>query len=144
MNLQGKTALVTGAGSGIGRAVAATLAGRGSHLALVDIDADGLDETARQLDGTGVKISQRRLDVSDRAAVAALPQAVQADHGGLDILVNNAGVALAGNFEQVAEADFDWLMEINFFGAVRMTRAFLPLLAPARRRASSIFQACSA
>jgi short-subunit dehydrogenase len=83
------------------------------------------------------------LDVSDRAAVAALPGAVLAAHPGASVLVNNAGVALGGTFEQVSEADFDWLFEINFHGLVRMTRAFLPVLrrAPEGRivNVSSIF-----
>ena len=76
----------------------------------------------------GVRVSQHRLDVADRAAVAAFPDAVAAEHHGVDVLVNNAGVAVGGTFEQVAEEDFEWLFEINFWGVVRMTRAFLPLL----------------
>ncbi len=68
------------------------------------------------------------MDVTDRAAVRALPEQVRAEHGRVDLLVNNAGVALGGTFEQVSEADFDWLMAINFDAVVRMTRAFLPLL----------------
>jgi NADP-dependent 3-hydroxy acid dehydrogenase YdfG len=75
-----------------------------------------------------VRATAHRLDVADRAAVAAFPQEVLAAHKRVDLLMNNAGVALGGTFEQVSEADFDWLMEINFHGVVRMTRAFLPLL----------------
>ena len=127
MKLAGRTALITGAGSGIGRAVAVSLAKRGCNLALADIDAAGLDATMR-LVGAEVKVTQHRLDVVDKATVAAFPDAIAAAHGGLDVLVNNAGVALAGFFEQVSEADFEWLFEINFWGVVRMTRAFLPLL----------------
>jgi len=74
------------------------------------------------------RISRHRLDVADRAAVAALPQAVVAEHGRVDLMFNNAGVALAGTFEQVSEADFDGLFEINFAAVVRLTRAFLPHL----------------
>lgn len=125
--LDGRTALITGAGSGIGRALARALARRGCGLALADIDAAGLAETARLLQA-GPRVSQHRLDVADRAAVAALPDAIRAAHPGLDLLVNNAGVALGGSFEQVGETDFEWLVEINFWGVVRMTRAFLPLL----------------
>jgi short-subunit dehydrogenase len=66
--------------------------------------------------------------VADRTAVAAFPDVVADDHGGVDVLVNNAGVAVGGTFEQVADEDFEWLFEINFWGVVRMTRAFLPLL----------------
>ncbi len=128
MNLKNKTALLTGAGSGIGRETALALARRGCHLALADINAAGLAQTAEACAALGVKVSQHVLDVASREAVAALPAAVQAAHGRVDLLVNNAGVALGGTFEQVSEADFDWLMEINFHAVVRMTRAFLPLL----------------
>ena len=128
MDLSGRTAVVTGAASGIGRAVAGSLARRGCHLALADIDGDGLDTAAAELRGHGVRVSAHRLDVADRAAVAALPEAVAAAHGGADVVVNNAGVEVAGPFERISEADFEWLFEINFWGVVRMTRAFLPLL----------------
>jgi NAD(P)-dependent dehydrogenase (short-subunit alcohol dehydrogenase family) len=126
-DLAGRTALITGAAGGIGRALALGLVRRGSHLALADIDPTGLAETARLLP-TGSRVSLHALDVADRGAVAALPAAIRAAHPSLDILVNNAGVALGGTFEQVSEADFEWLVEINFWGVVRMTRAFLPLL----------------
>lgn len=123
-----KVALVTGAGSGIGRAIALSLARRGCHLALADINEAGLRETAEQAGRSGVRISTHRLDVASREAVRAFPDEVRAHHERVDLLVNNAGVAVGGTFEQVSEADFDWLFEINFHGVVRMTRAFLPLL----------------
>ncbi len=126
-DLRDKVAVVTGAASGIGRAVARSLAARGCNLALADIDADGLAETARLI-GNAVRVTRHRLDVADRDAIAAFPADVVAAHGGVDILVNNAGVALGGTFEQATQADFEWLMDINFYGVVRMTRAFLPLL----------------
>ena len=128
MRLQDQIALITGAGGGIGRALAIALAGRGMHLALADIDPAGLAETARLAGKPGLRLTTHHLDVADRAAVAALPAAIRDHHGGLDLLVNNAGVATGGTFEQVSEQDFDWLMSINFFGVVTMTRAFLPLL----------------
>ena len=130
MNLAGRVAVVTGAAGGIGHAIAHALAGRGCHLALADIDAEALETSATGLGAAapGLRVTQHELDVADRAAVAALPTAVRAAHGRVDLLVNNAGVALGGFFEQVSEADFDWLFEINFHGLVRMTRAFLPLL----------------
>jgi NAD(P)-dependent dehydrogenase (short-subunit alcohol dehydrogenase family) len=147
MKLGDRVAVISGAGSGIGRALAHELARRGCHLALADIDEAGLDRTAAELaEGseptsapratggagapgpTALRISRHRLDVASRDAVDALPPAVLAAHGRVDLLVNNAGVALGGYFEQVSEADFDWLMEINFHGLVRMTRAFLPHL----------------
>jgi short-subunit dehydrogenase len=128
MNLKGRVAVVTGAGSGIGRATAASLARRGCHLALCDIDEVGLGQTQVQMLAAGVRTSVHHLDVASREAVAALPAAVAGAHGRADLLINNAGVALAGNFNEVSEADFDWLMEINFHAVVRMTRAFLPQL----------------
>lgn len=128
MNLGNRVAVITGAGSGIGRATALAMAGRGCHLALADIDEDGARDTARSAQALGVRATAHRLDVADRAAVAAFPDAVRSAHKRVDLLMNNAGVALGGTFEQVSEQDFDWLMEINFHGVVRMTRAFLPLL----------------
>jgi len=128
MSLKDRVAVITGAGSGIGRATAMSLARRGCHLALADIDEAGLAETLARGAPSGVRMSRHRLDVASREAVAALPAAVMDVHGRVDLLVNNAGVALGGSFDQVSEADFDWLMEINFHGVVRMTRAFLPLL----------------
>jgi len=128
VNVAGRVALVTGAGSGIGRAIALALARRGGRLALADIDGAGLAGTAAQVEALGGHASRHAVDVADRAAVAALPAALLALHGRIDMLVNNAGVALGGTFEQVSEEDFDWLMAINFGAVVRMTRAFLPLL----------------
>lgn len=128
MNLQGRTAVITGAASGIGRAIAVSLARRGCHLALADIDEAGMAETADLARAYGIRVSLHLIDVADSAAVADLPNVVAAEHPGVDILVNNAGVAVGGTFEQVSEEDFEWLFEINFWGVVRMTRAFLPLL----------------
>jgi len=128
-DLRGGVALITGAASGIGAALADALARRGSHLALVDIDVPGLEAVAARARSAGVRVSAHALDVADASAVAALPQAVLGAHGRVSVLVNNAGVGVGGTFEQVDAADFDWLMSINFFGTVRMTRAFLPILA---------------
>jgi len=132
LKLKGRTAVVTGAAGGIGRAIAVSLAHRGCHLALADIDGAALAQTAAEIRCSraqdDIRISQHHLDVSDRAAVSAFPTQVMAEHGGVDVLVNNAGVALGGTFLEVAESDFDWLLGINFWGVVQMTRAFLPLL----------------
>ena len=127
LDLKGKVAVITGAAGGIGRAIAISLANRGCHLALADVDEAGLDDTARLI-GNLVNITLHRLDVADKAAIAAFPQQVIESHGHVDIVVNNAGVSLTGTFEQTAEEDFDWLMSINFDGVVRLTRAFLPHL----------------
>jgi NAD(P)-dependent dehydrogenase (short-subunit alcohol dehydrogenase family) len=140
MKLENRTAVVTGAASGIGRAIAVSLARRGCNLALADVNDTGLSETARMAQSAqthpasassptnALRITQHHLDVADRDAVSAFPQAVRYAHPGVDILVNNAGVAVGGNFEAVSEEDFEWLFEINFWGVVRMTRAFLPVL----------------
>ena len=127
--LRGGVAVITGAASGIGAALAVNLARRGMHLALVDLNAAGLESTAAQARTAGVTVSTHAMDVADHAAVAALPAAVLAAHAHVTVLVNNAGVALGGLFEQVDAADFDWLMDINFGATVRLTRAFLPVLA---------------
>ncbi len=126
MKLDGRVAVITGAGSGIGRGLALALAERGCNLALADVSQAGLGETSTLV--RGVQVSTHRLDVTDRADCLALPQAVLAEHGRVDVLVNNAGVAIGGTFEQVDEVDFDWLMEVNFSAVVRLTRAFLPHL----------------
>ena len=139
---RGKVAVVTGAAGGIGRAVALSLAGRGCHVALADIDEAGLTETAK-LVGDLARVSRHSLDVSDAQAVAALPAAVIAAHGQVDVLVNNAGVALSGRFDQLSADEFDWLIDINFNGVVRMTRA-CRCWRRATRPGSSTCPACSA
>ena len=128
MRLKGRTAVITGAGGGIGRAIALSLARRGCHLALADIDQTGMSETANVARTHEVHVSQHRVDVADRNLVAEFPNVVAAEHKSVDVLVNNAGVAVGGTFDQVSAEDFEWLFEINFWGVVRMTRAFLPLL----------------
>ncbi len=127
--LNGALAVITGAGSGIGAALARVLAARGCHLALVDIVPEALEATRAALAGV-VRVSAHQMDVTDAGAVAALPGAVEAAHGvAADILVNNAGVALQGQFADVPGADFDWLLGINLLAPIRLTRAFLPMLA---------------
>ncbi len=128
MKLENRTAVVTGAASGIGRALAGALAQRRCHLALADINEAGLQRTAESVMRPGLRISCHRLDVADAEAVAGLPIKVRSSHPGVDLLFNNAGVALGGTFEQISDTDFEWLFGINFRGMVRMTRAFLPLL----------------
>tara|TARA_R110000868_G_scaffold2384_5_gene17675 strand:+ start:36746 stop:37576 length:831 start_codon:yes stop_codon:yes gene_type:complete len=123
-----RTAIVTGAASGIGAALARGLAARGCRLALADINMEGLEAVAASLDLEPGRVSLHSLDVSDRDAINAFPDAVRAAHGGAALLFNNAGVALGGRFDEVSERDFDWLLSINFWGVVRMTRAFLPML----------------
>ncbi|MBN9795997.1 SDR family NAD(P)-dependent oxidoreductase [Pseudonocardia alni] len=121
----GRTAAITGAGSGIGRALALRLAGDGCHLALADRDAAGLAETAA-LAGPQVRVTTAELDVSDEKAVYGWADAVVADHGAVHMIVNNAGVALSGTTGALSLEDYRWIMDINFWGVVYGTKAFLP------------------
>jgi short-subunit dehydrogenase len=127
-DFQGRVAAITGAGSGIGRALAKNLAGRGTHLALCDVDEVGLAETVALCEGHGVKVTSQRVDVADRAAVFAWADQVVADHGQVNLIFNNAGVALGATIEAMSYEDFTWLMNINFWGVVHGTQAFLPHL----------------
>lgn len=124
----GRVAVVTGAAHGIGAALALALARRGCALALADIDMAALAATAAEARLSGVTVSEHRLDVSDAAAVARFPVNVLDHHPRVNLLFNNAGVALIGSFEQVTLEEFEWLLGINLFGVVRMTKAFLPVL----------------
>jgi short-subunit dehydrogenase len=126
--LRGGVAVITGAAQGIGRTLALQLAGEGVDLGLADLDTDRLEATAAEARKSGVKVSTHPLDVADAGAVAGLPDAILAEHGRVTLLINNAGVALMGDFEELALADIEWLFAINFWGVVRMTKAFLPLL----------------
>jgi NAD(P)-dependent dehydrogenase (short-subunit alcohol dehydrogenase family) len=123
----GKVAVVTGAGSGIGRALVLGLLAEGASVAASDIDEVGLRETAAKA-GAGERLRTHRLDVADRDAVYAHAERVVADFGGVDLVFNNAGVALKGSVRQMTDADLTWVMDIDFWGVVHGTRAFLPHL----------------
>jgi butyryl-CoA dehydrogenase len=127
-DFQGKVVAITGAASGIGRALAVEFARRGADLALVDIDEAGLAETVGRCEGSGVKVTSQRLDVADRAGVEAWADRVVEEHGRVNVIVNNAGVAVAASVEAISYEDFEWLMGINFWGVVYGTKAFLPHL----------------
>ena len=116
-----KVAVVTGAGSGIGRALAKALSAKGYRLALCDIDAKGLEATA---EGTGALTQV--LDVSKREAVEAFAKAALERFGHVDVVFNNAGVDVAHSVADVSYEDFEWLFGINFWGVVYGTKAFLP------------------
>ena len=127
-NFDGRVAAITGAGSGIGRALAEELASCGASLALSDIDEVGLAETVGLVEDRGVKVTSSRLDVADRGAVFAWADDVVADHGSVNLIFNNAGVAVVAPVEAISYDDFEWLMNINFWGVVHGTKAFLPHL----------------
>jgi NAD(P)-dependent dehydrogenase (short-subunit alcohol dehydrogenase family) len=121
-------AVVTGAGSGIGRALANQLSAAGCGLALADIDEKSLAETAGMLPGKGTAVSTHVLDVADEAGVSAFAEDVNSRHGRVTLLINNAGVALHGMFEEISLDDLRWLMGINFWGTVYGVTYFLPML----------------
>lgn len=123
-NLDGKTAIITGAGSGIGRALALELNREGCQVVLADIDPGSLEETRSLLNGSA---QVAVLDVSNRKQVEAFANKILRDTK-IDILINNAGVASFGGITKVKYETFEWLMSINFWGAVYMTKSFLPHL----------------
>jgi len=127
-DFNGRVAAITGAGSGIGRALAQDLARRGAPLALSDVDEAGLAETVALCEGHGVKVTSQRVDVADRDAMFTWADQVVADHGKVNLIFNNAGVALGATIEGMSYDDFEWLMSINFWGVVHGTKAFLPHL----------------
>ena len=127
--IRGAAAAVTGAASGIGRALALELAARGCDVALADRDEAGMQAVAAEIAKAGArKVSLHRVDVAEPGQIEAFSQAAIAAHPGLNILINNAGVALLGQFAEIDQAQMEWLMNINFWGVVHSTRAFLPHL----------------
>jgi short-subunit dehydrogenase len=127
--INGSAAAVTGAASGIGRALALELAARGCDLALADRDEAGLQSVATEIASAHLrKVSTHRVDVGEPAQIAEFAAAASAAHPKLNIVINNAGVALLGQFGEIEQAQMDWLFNINFWGTVHGTRAFLPIL----------------
>jgi NAD(P)-dependent dehydrogenase (short-subunit alcohol dehydrogenase family) len=130
--LDGKVVVITGAGSGIGRALALRAAGMGAVLALSDWDEVGLVETAQQVQTSSLssprEVRTDKIDVRDRAALHEYAASVRQEFGRVNVVVNNAGVALHGDFEEVSYADFEWVMDVDFWGVVQGTKEFLPHL----------------
>ena len=127
--LDGKVVVITGAGSGIGRALALRSADQGALLALSDWDEVGLMETADQVGlRTRREVRADKLDVRDRAAMHDYAAAVRQHFGRVNVIVNNAGVALHGHFEEVTYEDFEWVLDVDFWGVVQGTKEFLPHL----------------
>jgi short-subunit dehydrogenase len=142
--IRGSAAAVTGAASGIGRALALELAARGCDLALADRDEAGLQSVAAEIGKAGQrKVTVHPVDVGEPRQIEAFAAAAIAAHPGLNIVINNAGVALMGQFGEVDQSQMEWLMNINFWGVVHGTRAFLPQLSKQREahivNLSSIF-----
>src|SRR5258708_29301702 len=129
--IRGAVAAVTGAASGIGRALALEFSARGCDLALADRDEAGLQTVAAEIAKAqpSRKVSVHRVDVSEPREIEAFAQAATSAPPRPNILLNNAGVALLGQFNEIDQAEMDWLMNINFWGVVHATRAFLPHLA---------------
>jgi NADP-dependent 3-hydroxy acid dehydrogenase YdfG len=123
-----KVAAITGAASGIGRSLAIELARRGCNLSLSDLNTDALGETADGARAHGVKVTTAALDVADRDAIYAWAERTDADHGPANLVFNNAGVALGASIEGASDEDLHWIMDINYWGVVHGTRAFLPQL----------------
>jgi short-subunit dehydrogenase len=127
--IQRSAAAVTGAASGIGRALALELAARGCDLALADRDEAGLQAVAAEIAKSHPrKVTVHRVDVGEPDQIQDFARAAASAHPGLNILINNAGVALLGQFGEVEQAQMEWLININFWGVVHATRAFLPQL----------------
>jgi len=127
--LEDKVVVITGAGSGIGRALALRAADLGAVLALSDWDEVGLVETAQQVQTrTHREVRTDKVDVRDRDALRAYAASVHEQHGRVNVLVNNAGVALHGDFEETSYEDFSWVMDVDFWGVMQGTKEFLPHL----------------
>ena len=128
--IPGAAVAVTGAASGIGRALAIELAARRADLALADRDEAGLQAVAAEIAKVNPrKISLHRVDVASPEDIATFAREAIAAHPSLNIVINNAGVALLGQFHEIDQAQIEWLFNINFWGVVHSTRAFLPQLA---------------
>src|ERR1700731_1498362 len=129
-SIPGATVAVTGAASGIGRALAIELAARGCDLALADRDEGGLQSTAAEIAKAWQrKVTLHRADMGEPEQVAGFAREAVAAHPSLNILINNAGVSLLGLFHEIDQAQMEWLFNLNFWGAVNATRGFLPHLA---------------
>ena len=133
--LSESVAVITGAGSGMGRCLAQQLAAKGASLALSDVNEKGLAETRELLRAARGKISCHVMDVSKEEQVKAFAAAVEVEHGGASVVFNNAGVALLGNFEEISLDDFRWLMDVNFWGVIYVCTYFLPMLRGEKRAA---------
>lgn len=125
-DLRGKWVLLTGAAGGIGREVCLLLANEGCSMVIADIDADALFAFERELIALGAKTLAKVMDVTDKGQVQALADEVEARIGTVDILINNAGIGYNNDLRHTTGEDWQRLMNINFFGVLNVTYAFLP------------------
>jgi NAD(P)-dependent dehydrogenase (short-subunit alcohol dehydrogenase family) len=126
MDYQGKVAVVTGGGSGIGRALAHAFARRGARIALADIEKPALDAVAAELERAGTQVLAQRVDVADPKQVARLADAVYERFGAAHVLCNNAGVAVGGRIKDLSLEEWEWALRVNLFGVIHGLHAFLP------------------
>jgi len=127
-DFRGKTAVITGAGSGFGLECARIGARRGMHLVLVDVQQDALDAAAAELQAAGAQVMARRVDVSDAAQMEALAAAVQERFGAPHLVFNNAGVGAGGLLWESSVADWEWVLGVNLWGVVHGVRLFTPMM----------------
>lgn len=128
--ITGSAAAITGAASGIGKALAQELASRGCDVAIADRDEAGLKAVAEEIGQSGrARVTVHRVDVADPEQIAAFAVSATSLHPRLNILINNAGVALFGQFHEIDHAQIERLMQVNFWGVVRGVSAFMPYLA---------------
>jgi NAD(P)-dependent dehydrogenase (short-subunit alcohol dehydrogenase family) len=129
VDLTGRNAVVTGAGSGLGAALAQMLADAGASVALLDIDADAAAEKAAAIaEEVGVTTTSARVDIGDLASVVTAAEHVRGTLGGCDILCSNVGVQQFGAIDKLTEQDWQWVLNVNVLGTVRTVREFLPMI----------------
>ena len=126
MDYQGKVAVVTGGGSGIGRALAHAFARRGARIALADIEKPALDAVASELERAGSQVLALRVDVADPRQVAQLADSVYETFGAAHVLCNNAGIAVGGRVRDLSLEEWEWALRVNLFGVIHGLHAFLP------------------
>lgn len=127
-SLKDRNAFITGAASGIGRALATALAAKGCHLYLVDVNEEGLRSLEQELASTRVRVWTRQCDLSDNKAIPSAVEAAMTASGGIDLLINNAGVVYYGPTENMSQSQWDWVISINLLAPIQITQQMLPAL----------------